>query len=97
MIRHTRSAIYSHPLGYHGHAAGPAIGFWDNQNGDERGSLKVHPNTVWSIELSATVAVPEWGGQQVPFRAEENAFFDGTKVHFLDGRQTEITLIPSAK
>jgi len=92
-----KPSIYSHPLGYHGHAAGPAIGFWDNQNGDERGSLKVHPNTVWSIELSATVAVPEWGGQQVPFRAEENAFFDGTKVHFLDGRQTEITLIPSAK
>ena len=92
-----KPSIYSHPLGYHGHAAGPAIGFWDNQNGDERGSLKVHPDTVWSIELSATAPVPEWGGQEVAFRAEENAFFDGTKVHFLDGRQTELTLIPSGK
>ena len=92
-----KPSIYSHPLGYHGHAAGPAIGFWDNQDGDERGSLKVHPDTVWSIELSATAAVPEWGGQEVAFRAEENAFFDGAKVRFLDGRQTELTLIPSGK
>ena len=26
---------------------------------------------------------------------EEDAFFDGTKVRYIDGRQTEITLIPS--
>jgi Xaa-Pro aminopeptidase len=25
------STIYTHPLGYHGHAAGPTIGMWDNQ------------------------------------------------------------------
>jgi Xaa-Pro aminopeptidase len=89
-----KPSIYSHPLGYHGHAAGPMIGFWDNQNGDERGSHQVHPNTTWSIELNATRAVPEWGGQEVSFRAEEDAFFDGTRVRFLDGRQTAITLIP---
>jgi Xaa-Pro aminopeptidase len=85
--------IYSHPLGYHGHAAGPAIGFWDKQTGDERGSLPVHADTVWSIELSATLPVPEWGGQAVQFRAEENAFFDGQTVRYLDGRQTAIRLI----
>ena len=88
-------SIYSHPLGYHGHAAGPAIGFWDNQNGDERGSFPIHASTTWSIELAAILAVPEWGGQKVSFRAEENAFFDGRKVRFLDGRETEIRLIPS--
>ena len=89
-----KPSIYSHPLGYHGHAAGPAIGFWDNQNADPRGALPVHANTAWSIELSATAAVPEWGGQDVVFRAEEDAFYDGTTVRFLDGRQTAITLIP---
>jgi len=88
-----KPSIYSHPLGYHGHGAGPAIGFWDNQSTDVRGSLVVHPDTVWSIELSATAAVPEWDGQEVPFRAEENAFFDGRQVRYLDGRQTELTLI----
>jgi Xaa-Pro aminopeptidase len=89
-----KPSIYSHPLGYHGHGAGPAIGFWDNQNSDVRGSLRVHANTVWSIELAAFAAVSEWGGQEVSFRAEENAFFDGQQVRYLDGRQTALTLIP---
>jgi Xaa-Pro aminopeptidase len=90
-----KPSIYSHPLGYHGHGAGPAIGFWDNQNGDEHGKFTIDANTVWSIELAATLAVPEWGGQEVTFRAEENAFFDGNSVHFIDGRATELRLIPS--
>ncbi|MDO6416806.1 M24 family metallopeptidase [Sphingomonas sp. BIUV-7] len=90
-----KPSIYSHPLGYHGHAAGPAIGFWDDQRGDERGSTPIAPNTTWSIELAAYLAVPEWGGQEVQFRAEENAYFDGTRVRFLDGRQTAIRLIPN--
>lgn len=86
-------SIYSHPLGYHGHGAGPAIGFWDNQNGDERGAAKVFAGTVWSIELTATHAVPEWGGQKVAFRTEEDAYFDGNEVRYLDGRETELILI----
>jgi len=89
-----KPSIYSHPLGYHGHGAGPAIGFWDNQNSDPRGSFKVHADTVWSIELAAFAAVPEWDGQEVSFRAEENAFYDGQQVRYLDGRQTALTLIP---
>ena len=89
------ASIYSHPLGLHGHGAGSAIGFWDNQNGDERGAYAIRPNTTWSIELTSYLAVAEWGGQRVDFRAEEDAWFDGKTVHFLDGRQTELTLIPS--
>jgi len=88
-----KPTIYSHPLGYHGHGAGPAIGFWDNQNGDEHGKFTIDANTCWSIELAATLTVPEWGGQEVTFRGEENAFFDGTKVHFIDGRETDLRLI----
>ena len=88
-------SIYTHPIGHHGHGAGPAIGFWDNQNGDPRGSGTIRANTAWSIELTSYAQVPEWGGQRVDFRTEEDAFFDGTRVRFIDGRQTEITLIPS--
>ena len=90
-------SIYSHPIGYHGHGAGPAIGFWDNQNPDPRGSGPIRPNTAWSIELTSYAAVPEWGGQKVDFRTEEDAFFDGKTVRFIDGRQTAITLIPSGQ
>jgi Xaa-Pro aminopeptidase len=87
-------SIYTHPIGLHGHGAGPSIGFWDNQNADPRGSGVINANTAWSIELTTYAAVPEWGGQRVDFRSEENAFFDGKTVRFIDGRQTEITLIP---
>ncbi len=89
-------SIYTHPIGNHGHGAGPAIGFWDNQEEDPRGSGPVRANTAWSIELTSYANVPEWGGQRVDFRTEEDAFFDGTSVRYIDGRQTEITLIPSA-
>ena len=88
-----KPSIYSHPLGYHGHGAGPAIGFWDNQNPDPRGDFAVHAPTTWSIELSAFAPVPEWGGQEVQFRVEEDAYFDGQTVRFLDGRRTELILI----
>jgi len=88
-------SIYSHPIGYHGHAAGAAIGFWDDQLPTPRGDHKLRPNTAWSIELSQTQAVPEWDNQKVQFRTEEDAFFDGRKVHYIDGRQTAFHLIPS--
>ncbi len=88
-------SIYTHPIGHHGHGAGPSIGFWDNQNPDPRGDGAINADTAWSIELTSYASVPEWGGQRVDFRTEEDAFFDGETVRFIDGRQTEITLIPS--
>lgn len=87
-------SIYSHPIGFHGHAAGSAIGFWDDQEASPRGDYALRPNTGWSIELSATQAVPEWGGQKVQFKTEEDAFFDGKSVRYIDGRRTEFHLIP---
>lgn len=89
-------SIYTHPIGFHGHGAGTAIGFWDNQDGDPRGAYALRPDTTWSIELTSYSPVPEWDGQVVDFRSEEDAWFDGEDVHFLDGRQTELTLIPSS-
>ncbi|MBC7504183.1 MAG: M24 family metallopeptidase, partial [Sandarakinorhabdus sp.] len=86
--------IYSHPIGYHGHAAGTPIGMWDNQAARPEGEAAMDANTAWSIELSAKHKVPEWGGQEVGFRLEEDAFFDGTTVQFIDGRQTRFHLIP---
>jgi len=39
-------SIYTHPIGLHGHGAGPSIGFWDNQNADPRGSGLIAANTA---------------------------------------------------
>ena len=87
--------IYTHPLGYHGHGAGPTIGLWDQQDGvPGKGDYPLYPRTVHSIELSAEVPVKEWAGKKVRIMLEEDAYFDGEAVRYLDGRQTELLLIP---
>lgn len=86
--------IYTHPIGYHGHAAGPTIGMWDNQgNTPGSGDYSLFANTAYSIELNAVVSVPEWG-KDVRIMLEEEAFFDGKKVEYINGRQKEILSIP---
>jgi Xaa-Pro aminopeptidase len=88
-----KPSIYSHPIGYHGHGAGSSIGFWDNQEADSRGEHPLRPSTAWSIELNAKAPVPEWAGQELEFRLEEDAWFDGERVRYLDGRQSRFHLI----
>jgi hypothetical protein len=67
--------VYSHPIGMHGHGAGPLIGLWDYQDGvPGRGDHKVIPGMWYSSELQATTAVPEWGGQPVRMAMEEDFF-----------------------
>ncbi len=89
------ATIYTHPLGLHGHAAGPTIGLWDRQDGvPGPGDYPIYPDTAYSIELSVAVDVPEWRGQRVRIMLEEDAFFDGTTIRFVDGRQTELWLVP---
>jgi len=86
--------IYTHPLGFHGHGAGPTIGLWDQQGGVAgRGDYPLHASTAYSIELNAAVPVDGWSGQVVRIMLEEDAFFDGKETRFLDGRQTEFFLI----
>lgn len=77
----TRSGIdgtvYSHPIGDHGHGAGPLIGLWDRQEGvPVRGDLQIRPDTWFSIELQATSAIPEWNSRRLPCRQEEEAYLD---------------------
>ena len=43
--------IYTHPIGDHGHGAGPLIGRWDAQEGvPHRGDVLLLPSTWHSIE-----------------------------------------------
>ena len=87
-------SIYTHPIGYHGHGAGATIGLWDSQGGvPGRGEYPVRADTAWSIELSAIVPIPEWGGQKVRIMLEEDAFFDGEEVRYINGRQQALHII----
>jgi hypothetical protein len=83
------ASTYSHPLGFFGHAAGPTIGMWDNQNATPLyGDWKLRANTAYAIEGNVKVAVPEWNGQLVQIKLEQSAVFDGKSVQYLAGRQT---------
>ena len=91
------ATIYTHPIGYQGHGAGPTIGLWDQQGGvPGKGDYPLHPNTAHSIELNAEVFIPSWN-RNIRIMLEENAIFDGERVYYIDGRRTEFYLIPRQK
>lgn len=79
-------SVYSHPIGDHGHGAGPLIGLWDRQEAiPGRGDVPLRPDTWYSIELSVRVPVAEWGGQPLWVALEEDAAMtsDGTMTWIL--------------
>ena len=87
--------LYTHPIGEHGHGAGPLIGLWDRQQGvPGRGDVPVLANTWFSVELQATTAVPEWNGQKVRSAQEEDVEVTSNgNVRWIHERQTRFHLI----
>ncbi|WP_252736798.1 MULTISPECIES: M24 family metallopeptidase [unclassified Psychrosphaera] len=88
-----KPTIYTHPIGYHGHAAGTTLGMWDAQTGvPGDGDYPLHHNTAYSIELNNAVFIDAWN-KEIRIMLEEDAMFDESGVWYLDGRQTELILI----
>ncbi len=87
--------VYTHPIGDHGHGAGPLIGLWDRQEGvPGRGDVKVLPNSWYSIELSAETPVPEWGNRPLWVALEEDAAVDEAgRAAWVLRRQTRFHLV----
>ncbi len=86
--------MYTHPIGVHGHGAGPVIGLYDQQEGvPGRGDVPLHDDTLYSFEMFAEVDVAEWDGQRVKLASEQIVAFTGGRVHYLGGRQTELHLV----
>lgn len=82
-------SVYTHPLGFFGHAPGPTIGMWDDQDGTPiRGDWLIYPNTCYAIEGNVKAQVAEWDGQYAQIKLEQDACFDGETVTYLAGRQT---------
>lgn len=90
-----KGSIYCHPVGDHGHGAGPLIGLWDRQQGvPGRGDVPLLPGTWFSIELSASTPVPEWGGKELWVGQEEDVLLDEAgRVSWILNRQTEYHLV----
>lgn len=94
-----RPSIYTHPLGLYGHSAGTTIGMWDAQGGvmkDDGENYPLNPNTVYAIELNTTITVPEWK-RDIRIMLEEAGFYGEDGFRYVNGRQTELLLIPRVK
>lgn len=100
-----KGSVYTHPIGDHGHGAGPLIGLWDRQEGvPGRGDTTLIPGSWFSIELSVRAPVPEWGGREVFIGQEEDAMLsdqgneygqgkDHGKMSWILRRQTQFHLV----
>jgi Xaa-Pro aminopeptidase len=86
--------VYSHSLGYFLHEPGPLIGLpWEQVNNPGRGDVKLVPNSCFTVELSVTMPVPEWEGQDFRLSLEQDIVFTKDGTAFLDGRQTRFHLV----
>jgi Xaa-Pro aminopeptidase len=89
-----QASVYTHPLGFHGHAAGTIIGLWDKQDGvPGLGDFPLFEDTAHSIELNVRSVVPEWGNIDVRIPLEQDILFRRNGASWMDQRQTAITLI----
>jgi len=87
--------VYTHPVGDHGHGAGPLVGLWDRQQGvPGRGDVRLIPNSWFAIELAARTKVPEWNNEELWVGQEENAAIDAQgRIAWVLRRQTEFHLV----
>ncbi|MFC1627837.1 M24 family metallopeptidase [Gemmatimonadota bacterium] len=84
-----RASIYTHPVGFHGHAAGPTIGLWDRQDGvPGAGDYPLFEDTIYAIELNCSSSIPEWGGETVTISLEQQGIFTKDGCRFADLRQS---------
>ncbi len=92
---HLAGTVYTHPIGLHGHGAGPLIGLWDRQEGvPGRGDAKVQPSTWWSAELQVTSPIPEWGNHRVRMAQEEDFMIGPDGIpRWAYRRQSELLLV----
>ncbi len=88
-------SVYAHPVGDHGHGAGPLIGLWDRQQGvPGRGDVPILSSSWFSIELRSTTRVPEWNNQELNVPLEEDAALDADgKISWILRRQAAFHLV----
>ncbi len=85
--------LYSHPLGLHGHAAGPTIGLFSDQKPQPiKGDLLIHDRTGYALELNTMVTIDGYD-KPVHFFTEESIFFvDGKVKYLVEGRDRIIEI-----
>lgn len=79
--------IYTHPIGFHGHGAGPIIGLYTKpgENIPGRGDYELFDDTCYAIGLNIKADIPEWANQEIAMYLEQTAAFSGGRVIYLGG------------
>ncbi|HEY3587619.1 MAG TPA: M24 family metallopeptidase, partial [Myxococcaceae bacterium] len=89
--RGINAQIYSHPLGFQGHALGASIDMRAAARKEPSRSLRA--NSYISIELNTRTAVPEWDGQLVFMMEEDPAHLEPDGYHFFAEQQQHLFLV----
>ncbi len=88
-----KPCLYTHPLGCHGHAAGPTIGLWNQQSPIEvQGDVKLVDSTGYALELNVRAHVESFDREIVLFSEESIVFKDG-KCYYLAPNHEKIAII----
>lgn len=92
-------SLYSHAIGYHGHALGPSINARDmdlssptygySGSTSSEGDSYLRDGAYRSIEFSATTAVPEYDGGTVTIPMEDDAYLTTNGYIYFRPYQTE--------
>ena len=87
-------SLYSHPIGYHGHALGPSINArnMDLSSPPTRDSY-LRDGAYRSIEFSATTAIPEYDGGTVTIPMEDDGYLTAKGYEYFRPYQTEWYLV----
>ena len=87
-------SLYSHPIGYHGHALGPSINArnMDLSSPPSRDSY-LRDGAYRSIEFSATTAIPEYEGGVVTIPMEDDGHLTASGYEYFRPYQTEWYMI----
>jgi Xaa-Pro aminopeptidase len=81
--------IGCHSVGNLGHGIGPSIA-WFNP---ERMTYMIHPTNMFSIELFAYTAIPEWDGKKLRIPLEDDAIVTSRGVEWLYPVNQRVLLI----
>ena len=85
----TDVVIGCHSVGNSGHGIGPSIAFFN----PKRITFEIKPTNLFSIELFAYTAAPEWGGKKVRIPLEDDAVVTHRGVEWLYPVNERILLV----
>lgn len=79
--------LYTHPLGFHGHAAGPTIGLYNQQERIPiQGDLLIHNNTAYALELNTKEYLPMYQREIYLYTEESILLIDNNTIFLAEGR-----------